>query len=236
MRNYHYIFWTKFYEHIFRKNDTGENIIYMFHSIYDGETNPKEFKTNKESFELFLKEELQKRQASSLNQIVGGKSNGTFAITFDDVFENVYTNAFPILKRYRVPFTLFVSTGLLNQEGYMTSDELQELSRNALCTVGAHTVNHVRLRTANKPFEEIDTSKKELEDMVGKTVEFFAYPYGSIFACSKKNIAQVKKAGFLAAFSTIKGFVPLDFDKHRFFLPRNNGDHYVKHIEQKEGV
>lgn len=234
MRNYHYIFWTKFYEYIFRKNDNGENIIYMFHSIHDGETNPKEFKTNKESFELFLKKELQQRQALSLNQIIDGKSKGAFTITFDDVFENVYTNAYPILKRYRIPFTLFVSTGLLNQQGYMTSNELRELSQDALCTVGAHTVNHVRLRTTNKAFEEIDTSKKELEKMVGNEVEFFAYPYGSIFACSRKNIVQVKKAGFLAAFSTMKGCVPLEFDNYRFFLPRNNGDHFVKNMEQEE--
>lgn len=233
MRNYHYIFWTKFYEHIFKKNDNGENIIYMFHSVHDSVTNPKEFKTNIKSFELFLKKEIEKRRASSLHQIIEGKCKWAFAITFDDVYENVYTNAYPILKRYRVPFTLFVSTGLINQSGYLTSSQLQELSQDALCTVGAHTVNHVRLRTANKPYEEIIMSKRELENMIGKKVEFFAYPYGSIFACSKRNIKQVKKGGFLAAFSTMKGYIPLNFDNHRFFLPRNNGDHYVKRMEQK---
>lgn len=234
MRNYHYIFWTKLYEYIFRKNENGENIIYMFHSIHDGETVPKEFRTNKESFEKFLESELKKRKASSVNHIIEGKGKGTFAITFDDVFENIYTNAYPILRRYNVPFTLFVATGLLNQPGYITSTELQELSQDALCTVGAHTVNHVRLRTANRAYEEIIESKRKLENMLGKTVELFAYPYGSVFACSKKNIKQVKKAGFSAAFSTMKGFVPVKLGNYRFFLPRNNGDHYVRYMEQKE--
>lgn len=234
MRNYHYILWTKFYEYIFRKSDNGESMIYMFHSIHEGETNPKEFKTNKESFELFLRKELGKRQVSSLNQIIEGKSKRSFAITFDDVFENIYTNAYPILKRYQVPFTLFVSTGLLDQLGYLTSSQLLELSRDALCTVGAHTVNHVRLRTDKQSYQEIAKSKKELENMIGSKIEFFAYPYGSILACSKKNIKQVEKVGFSAAFSTIKGFVPLEFDKYRFFLPRNNGDHFVKYMEEKE--
>lgn len=234
MKNYYYIFWTKFYEYAFRKNDNGENMIYMFHSIYEGETNPKEFKTNKESFELFLRKELEKRKVTSLNQIVEGKSKKSFAITFDDVFENVYTNAYPILKRYQVPFTLFVSTGLLDQPGYLTSGQLMELSRDRLCTVGAHTVHHVRLRTNQQSYQEIADSKKELENVIGKKIEFFAYPYGSIFACSKKNVKQVEKVGFAAAFSTIKGFVPLKSDKYRFFLPRNNGDHFVKYMEEKE--
>ena len=233
MRNYHYILWTKFYELVFRKKAKGENIIYMFHSIYGGETNPKEFKTNKKSFELFLQKELKKRRVSSMSQIIEKKSKMSFAITFDDVFENVYTNAYPILKRYRVPFTLFVSTGLLDQPGYLTSSQLLELSRDGLCTVGAHTVNHVRLRTDKQSYQEIVDSKKELEDMIGRKIEFFAYPYGSIFACSRKNIKQVEKAGFSAAFSTMTGFIPLKFDKYRFFLPRNNGDHFVKYMEEK---
>lgn len=168
-----------------------------------------------------------------MNQIVEGNSKQSFAITFDDVFENVYTNAYPILKRYHVPFTMFVSTGLLNQPGYLTNRQLLELSRDGLCTVGAHTVNHVRLRTNKQSYQEIAESKKELENMIGSKIEFFAYPYGSIFACSKKNVKQVEKVGFSAAFSTIKGFVPLKFDKYRFFLPRNNGDHFVKHMEEE---
>lgn len=234
MRNYHYIFWTKLYEYVFRKNENGENIIYMFHSIHDGETLPKEFKTNKESFEKFLESELRKRKASSISRIIEGKCRGTFAITFDDVFENVYINAYPILQQYNIPFTLFVATGLINKPGYLTSEELRKLSQDTLCTIGAHTVNHVRLRTNDRAYEEIIESKRKLENILEKEVEFFAYPYGSIFACSRKNIKQVEKVGFSAAFSTMKGFLPIKFDKYRFFLPRNNGDHYVKYLEQKE--
>jgi len=232
MKNYYYIFLTKYYEYMFKKNN-GENIIYMFHSIYEGETKPREFKSNKESFELFLKNELKKRSASSINLIIEKQNRKSFAITFDDVFENIYTNAYPILKRYQVPFTLFVATGLLDKPGYLTSSQLLELSRDNLCTIGAHTVNHVRLRTCKRAYQEIVESKEELEKMLGRKIKYFAYPYGSIFACSQRNIKQTEKAGFWAAFSTIKGFVPLNLDKNRFFLPRNNGDHFVKYLEEK---
>lgn len=234
MKNYYFIFWTKFYEYIFRKKDNEENMVYMFHSIYEGKTNPKEFKTNSESFEMFLRKELKIRKASTLNQIVSRECKRSFGITFDDVFENVYTNAYPVLKRYQIPFTLFVSTSLLDKPGYLTSGQLLELSQDRMCTIGAHTVNHVRLRKNRKSYQEIYNSKKELENMIGKKIEFFAYPYGSISACSKKNVKQVEKVGFVAAFSTIKGFVPLKIDRYRFFLPRNNGDHFVKYMEKKE--
>lgn len=234
MRNYYYYLWTKFYEYIFKKKNNGENMIYMFHSICEGETKPKEFKTNKESFELFLCKELKKKKVTSLEQIVSKKTVESFAITFDDVFEDVYINAYSILKQYEVPFTLFVSTGLLNQPGYLTSRQLIELSQDSLCSVGAHTVNHVRLRTHKQSYQEICDSKNKLEMLIGKKIEFFAYPYGSIFACSKKNVRQVEKAGFDAAFSTIKGFIPFNFETYRFFLPRNNGDHFVQKMEEKE--
>ena len=234
MRNYHFIFWRRFYEYAFRRNSSGENIIYMFHSIHDGITDPAVFQTNIDSFEKFLKNELKKRKASSLSYIVEGKCKGAFALSFDDVFENVYTNAYPLLKRYQIPFTLFVTTGLLDQPGYLTRNELMELSQDPLCTIGAHTIHHLRLRTAQNAAEEITESKKELEAMTGKKIAFFAYPYGSIYACSRKNIQQAENAGFTAAFSTIKGFVPLNFDRYRFFLPRNNGDDFVKFMEEKE--
>ena len=50
MKKYYYIFWTKYYEFVFReKRDNNGNLIYMFHSIHDGKTNPNTFASNKES-------------------------------------------------------------------------------------------------------------------------------------------------------------------------------------------
>lgn len=234
MRNLHYIFWTKYYEYIFSSNrKCNHNNVYMFHSICDGETNPKKFETNKKTFELFIKEELKYKKAVSVENIIGEKENGKFAITFDDVYENFYINAYPILKKYNVPFTLFVSTGLLDKEGYLTKDEMRILSNDKLCTIGAHTVNHTRLRKDRNSYNEIKMSKIELESILKRKIQLFAYPYGSIYACSKRNIKEVKKLGFTVAFSTIRGCIPKNTDKYRFFLPRINGDHCVKKIEER---
>lgn len=232
MKNFHYIFWTKYYEHKYRaKNE--ENIIYMFHEIVDEKTNPKEFKTNKESFEIFLKNILDIKKAVSLEDIVKNKENGYFTITFDDVYKNFYTNAYHILRKYNIPFTLFISPGLMGKKGFLSKKELEILSKDKLCTIGAHTINHVRLRTEKNSYEEIKKSKEILEKILNKEVRYFAYPYGSIYACSNKNIKEVKKIGFEAAFSTIRGTVPKNIDKYKYFLPRVNGDHVVKEIEER---
>ena len=234
MINLHYVLVTKFYEFIFRKKVKDEKIIYMFHSITDEETNTKEFCSNMHSFEKFIKNELIKNAPTKLSDLISNNTKRGFAITFDDVFENVYTNAYPILKKYHIPFTIFVTTSLLDKPNYLSKQQLIEMASDELCTVGAHTVNHPRLRTCKDSYNDIITSKYNLEKILDKNIEFFAYPFGSIFACSLKNVFQVKRSGFTAAFSTIKGYVPTCAARFNFFLPRNNGDHFVKKIEESE--
>ena len=95
MINYYYAFWTKFYENLYKRRNG--NIVYMFHSISDEKTNPRNFVSNKDSFEQFLLKELSAKKVAPLSEIVKRKCSGKFAITFDDVFDNVYLNAYPIL-------------------------------------------------------------------------------------------------------------------------------------------
>lgn len=233
MRNYYYAFWTKYYEWVFhkRKSHAGATVV-MFHSVVDGETNPKTFVTNKESFIEFVEKQRDKRGICALETALDGKGDGQLVLTFDDVYETVYTNAYPFLKQNHVPFTLFVSTALIDKPGYITREQLLEMADDELCTVGAHTVNHIRLRTAPDSMEEIAQSKCLLESITGRRIRYFAYPYGSVWACSAKNRREAKRVGFDAAFSTMRGVMPERVKPYRFWLPRKNGDHLVKMMEK----
>lgn len=231
----HTILWTKVYEWKYKECNGSQNIVYMFHSISDLATDPRKFISNKDGFSLFIEQELQFRKAIPLKKIVENSSVGGFAITFDDVFEDVYLNAYPLLKEWNIPFTLFVSPNLLDKPGYLTTSELIEMSKDENCTIGAHTMNHFRLRTCVNAQDEIVNSKIYLEQLLKREIIFFAYPYGSVYACSHRNIEQVQQAGFSLAFSTIKGYIPKNARKNVFFLPRNNGDHFVKILEEKKG-
>lgn len=52
-----------------------------------------------------------------------------YALTIDDVPEYFYHNAYPLLKEYGIPFTLFVNVSLLDKDGFITKEQLIEMSQ-----------------------------------------------------------------------------------------------------------
>ena len=137
-------------------------------------------------------------------------------ITFDDGFACVLDNAAPILNRHGFPATMFaVSDRIGSYNDWMTNrgfpkrtilsiDGLHTLE-DAGFTIGSHTRTHARLSeiTDKEAKEEILSSKERLEDMLGKVVRYFAYPYGKF---SQAIRDQVAAANYEAACSTRSGF------------------------------
>lgn len=141
-------------------------------------------------------------------------------ITFDDITDDVYRNAFPILLKYNIPFTIFVTTGYIDSIPYITHTHLMEMANSSLCTVGSHTISHQNLRNAKDFKEEIASSKQLLEKMLGKPVDFFAYPYGKHSSVSKKLERYAEQVGYKAAFGTINASIN-DISVHRkYYFPR----------------
>lgn len=155
-----------------------------------------------------------------------------FALTIDDVPEGFYVYAFPILKKYKIPFTLFVSISLLDTEGYITTGQLLEMANSDFCTVGSHGVRHVEYYTLNgqEIAKDLKESKLKLSELIGKPVELFAFPYGSYYACGfkhKKIVIDTYKYGF----GTVKSTITSPSALPHYFLPRINVDSsYIKQI------
>ncbi len=63
-------------------------------------------------------------------------------LTIDDAFTSFYINAWPILKEEKIPFILFVSTDTVDKKGYMTWDEITEISQKEFVTIGNHSHSH----------------------------------------------------------------------------------------------
>lgn len=164
-----------------------------------------------------------------ISSISNGKKPNRIFITFDDGFEDIYLNAYPILKEKKIPFCVFVTTDFIGRQDYLNNMMIKDLTKDSLCTIGSHTISHSILRYHNSgkhkdisSSEEILQSKYYLENILGRTVDLFAYPYGSIYACSLKNIIQVKFAGYKYAFSTLNSHIN-SFSLHtRYFIPRIN--------------
>jgi peptidoglycan/xylan/chitin deacetylase (PgdA/CDA1 family) len=100
--------------------------------------------------------------------------------------------------------------------------EIAELSKDPLCTIGAHTVNHFALARLPRvdAYREIQDSRASITERLGRPVEFFAYPYGDHVAAARRDFELAERAGFSASVTTRKGMVHPDHWQHLQALPR----------------
>ncbi|MEP5763812.1 MAG: polysaccharide deacetylase family protein [Halieaceae bacterium] len=133
--------------------------------------------------------------AQMLDRIYAGESlpDRSVAISFDDAYLSVFTEAWPQLQKRRMPFTVFVSTRAVD-EGYAQTMSWQQMQSMdpALADFGAHSLSHaylVRAGADESPGQwrqrgrtEIDASVARLEQALGRRVRSFAYPYGEYVA------------------------------------------------------
>ena len=142
-------------------------------------------------------------------------------LSFDDGYENFYTNAYPALKSRDMKSVNFIITGSLADD-YMTETQIKELSDNGF-EIGAHTVSHPDLSTATsaRAIREITVSKSTLETITGKKVISFCYPSGKYNPEVEK---EVKDAGYLYATTTKGGLADLSTDTLELSRYRVNHD------------
>ena len=150
------------------------------------------------------------------------KNDGSYILTVDDALDDLYTEIYPTCKANNIPLTAFISADLLDEEGYITTEQLIEMSRNPLVTICSHGCTHIKLNECDdaQARYEIYESKKKLEGIIGKQV--FAYAYSNGVA-SKRDIKLVKKSGYKYAFGARPrkcNAISLVVD--RFVLPRYN--------------
>lgn len=126
-------------------------------------------------------------------------------LTFDDGVISFYESAWPVLKQYRYPACVFVIAERIGMPGYMDKEQLKELTESGLVTVGSHTMKHRYLPELDQKEmeDEVAASKSRIEEAVCRYVNFLAYPWGGFDERVKE---AVKKAGYLAAFTTNQGF------------------------------
>lgn len=142
----------------------------------------------------------------------------TVAITIDDAYLSVYTEAWPRLTEAGFPFTLFVASSPIDRElsGYMSWQQIRELQSSGV-TIGSqtHTHPHMHRLSDEEVRAEISTSNGRFIEELGLGPELFAYPYGEY---SQFVIDAVKDAGFRAAFGQNSGIMHSADDQ--FQLPR----------------
>jgi len=122
-------------------------------------------------------------------------------ITFDDTDMDQFTVGNATLKKYGfkgVYFIMTVSIGRKGRINYMTKENIKQLSDEGNI-IASHTYDHKNFAqfTDEDWKTQIDEPTKKLEQITGKKVEYFAYPYGVYKASS---LYKLKEHGFKAAF------------------------------------
>ena len=144
------------------------------------------------------------------------KSKKKILLTIDDAFSSFYQNAWPILKKEKIPFVLFVSTQPVGKNGYMTWEQIKEIEKEDFAFIGNHSHSHEYLvdYSFNEFKKDIDTSIEIFVKNIGYNPVFFSYPFGEFSLEQKKYISSK----FKYAFGQNSGVIDLNKDKYE--LPR----------------
>ena len=178
--------------------------ILMYHSISDGVVDdPKNIFTVDPKLFANHMELLHKDKGIEIVDLSQGlkefdKNKLKVAVTFDDGFADTLYNVCPIMSSYKIPFSVFVVSDFVRKgiKNYLNQSELLELSNMKGVTIGSHGLTHTpfTLLSSNDLKNELDSSRKYLEDCIGEEVRSISYPHGKV---NNKVINSVKNAGFL---------------------------------------
>lgn len=152
--------------------------------------------------------------------IAGDTSNRQgVLVTMDDGDPSVIENAAPIFERYNIPYAVYAVPGRIGRRDHMSAAQLRELAGRG-AEIGSHTMSH-RSVTSLGPAEltsELVDSKKMIEDITGKQVTSFAYPFGTLRDFDARAGDALRRAGYALAFTSQHGAVEEGIDP--MFVPR----------------
>ena len=144
------------------------------------------------------------------------KNQKKILLTIDDGFKSFYEVAWPYLKKNKIPFILFVSTEAVGKNGYMSWDEIIEVSKEDFVFIGNHSHSHEYLvKYKFEKFEkDILKSIKIIKKNLGYNSKFFSYPFGEYSLEQKKYITK----NFEYAFGQHSGVIDLNKKKKMHHL------------------
>ena len=144
------------------------------------------------------------------------KERKKILLTIDDGFKSFYTEAWPYLKKNKIPFILFVSTEPVGKNGYMTWSQIKEIDKTNFAMIGHHSHTHDYLidETNEKFINDIEIANELFLNNLGYVPSIFSYPFGEYSQFMKNYISK----NFKLSFGQHSGVI--DVNKDKFELPR----------------
>jgi peptidoglycan/xylan/chitin deacetylase (PgdA/CDA1 family) len=144
------------------------------------------------------------------------KTEKKILITIDDAFLSFYENAWPYLKKNKIPFILFVSTEAIGKSGYMNWTQIKEIEKENFVYIGNHSHTHEYLVDLKKDsfLQDIKKANNIFIKELGYNPKFFSYPFGEYNNFIKDYISK----NFDFAFGQHSGVI--DINKNKYELSR----------------
>ena len=167
-------------------------------------------------------------QFFTMSELVSKKNQlpeKSIALTFDDGYQDNFTNALPLLKKYKAKATIYLvvdrhnrewsskrkkknNSGELMAEPKLLDDQVKELLESGLVEIGSHTVTHDNLPmiAEEQKYDEIVGAKKKIENLFGIKCNSFCYPFGLF---DQTDLLLVESAGYTNATTVETGISDL---------------------------
>ncbi len=113
-------------------------------------------------------------------------------LTFDDGYEDAYTQAFPILKQHEFSGTFFIIKDYVGRANHLNDEQIAEMKKAGM-EFGSHTLTHPDLTKISS-----EVARSQIFDSKGEWL-VFCYPAGRF---NERAMALVKEAGYLVAVTT----------------------------------
>lgn len=185
-------------------------VILVYHHV--SSTTPASTSLSAKQFEQHLDFIAQSFNVVPLEDIVHKLKSGkpfkpnSIAITFDDGYDNILSNAHPLLTDRNMPYTVFVNPARIGKEkGQLTWQELADMQQQGV-TIANHTMDHLHMLTTlanetqsqwlERVWTNVQTAQQQLEENLDNVPKWLAYPFGEYNQALAEKLLEENFIGF----------------------------------------